>query len=66
LLTTGTGLPVLGDGGPIALPPFETIEIGDDGTSAFARWARKRRDGEVGPHPAGEPAAAEMQRGRTG
>lgn len=32
LLTTGSGLPVLGDGGPIALPPFEAIEIGLDGT----------------------------------
>ena len=32
LLTTGTGLPVLGDGGPIAVPPFETLEIGIDGT----------------------------------
>jgi len=31
-LTTGTGLPVLGDGGPIAVPPFETLEIGSDGT----------------------------------
>ncbi|ACL72307.1 flagellar basal-body rod protein FlgF [Thioalkalivibrio sulfidiphilus] len=32
LLTTGTGLPVLGEGGPIAVPPFETFEIGSDGT----------------------------------
>jgi flagellar basal-body rod protein FlgF len=31
-LTTGTGLPVLGDAGPIAVPPFETIAIGTDGT----------------------------------
>lgn len=31
-LTTGTGLPVLGDGGPIAIPPFETLEVGNDGT----------------------------------
>lgn len=32
LLETGSGLPVLGDGGPITLPPFETVEIGGDGT----------------------------------
>lgn len=32
LLTTGTGLPVLGEAGPIAVPPFETFEIGTDGT----------------------------------
>lgn len=31
-LTTGNGLPVLGEGGPIALPPFEKVEIGKDGT----------------------------------
>jgi flagellar basal-body rod protein FlgF len=32
LLTTGSGHPVLGDAGPIALPPAETLEIGPDGT----------------------------------
>jgi len=32
LLTTGTGLPVLGNGGPIALPPFDAVNIGSDGT----------------------------------
>ncbi|HEC17337.1 MAG TPA: flagellar basal body rod protein FlgF [Sedimenticola sp.] len=32
LLTTGTGLPVLGNGGPVAIPPAEKIEIGADGT----------------------------------
>lgn len=31
-LTTGNGLPVLGNNGPIALPPFEKMEIGSDGT----------------------------------
>jgi len=32
LLTTGTGLPVLGDGGPVSLPEASKIEIGSDGT----------------------------------
>ena len=32
LLTNGAGRPILGDGGPIALPPFETLEIAGDGT----------------------------------
>ncbi|KAF0193019.1 MAG: flagellar basal-body rod protein FlgF [Gammaproteobacteria bacterium] len=32
LLTTGAGHPVLGNGGPIAIPPAETIEVGRDGT----------------------------------
>jgi flagellar basal-body rod protein FlgF len=31
-LTTSNGLPVLGNAGPIALPPFEKLEIGGDGT----------------------------------
>jgi len=32
-LLTGAGSPVIGsDGGPIALPPFEKMDIGDDGT----------------------------------
>lgn len=32
MLVTGAGYPVLGNGGPIALPPFEKLEIGADGT----------------------------------
>ena len=31
-LLTQQGLPVLGTGGPIALPPYETIVFGNDGT----------------------------------
>lgn len=31
-LVTGTGLAVMGEGGPIAIPPAEKIEIGIDGT----------------------------------
>lgn len=32
MLTTGTGLPVLGDGGPVVIPPSQKIEITSDGT----------------------------------
>ncbi len=32
LLITGAGHPVLGNGGPIAIPPAEKIEIASDGT----------------------------------
>jgi len=32
LLQTGTGLQVIGQGGPIAIPPAEKLEIGSDGT----------------------------------
>jgi flagellar basal-body rod protein FlgF len=32
ILTNGAGHPVLGNGGPVALPPAERVEIGSDGT----------------------------------
>jgi flagellar basal-body rod protein FlgF len=32
LLRTGTGYPVMGNGSPVAIPPFEKIEIAGDGT----------------------------------
>ncbi|HVL01171.1 MAG TPA: flagellar basal body rod protein FlgF [Dongiaceae bacterium] len=32
LVTTGTGLPVVGDGGPVVLPEYETLIVGTDGT----------------------------------
>ena len=32
IMRLGNGLPVLGDGGPIAIPPAESILVGDDGT----------------------------------
>lgn len=32
LLTNGTGLPLLGNGGPIVIPPADKIEIGVDGS----------------------------------
>ena len=32
LLETGSGYPVMGNGGPITIPPAQNIEIGSDGT----------------------------------
>ncbi len=32
LLVTHSGLPVLGDGGPLTIPPNSTVQIGSDGT----------------------------------
>ncbi|MCP5181157.1 MAG: flagellar basal body rod protein FlgF [Pseudomonadales bacterium] len=31
-LTAANGLPVMGDGGPIAIPPYTNLHIGEDGT----------------------------------
>lgn len=41
-LLTGNGLPVMGNGGPIAIPPFDKIDVGVDGTITIV--------------PAGQPA----------
>ena len=35
VLKTAGGLPVLGDGGPISLPPYEKLDIGSDGSIAI-------------------------------
>lgn len=32
MLVTGSGRPVIGDGGPISIPPAQRVEIGADGT----------------------------------
>lgn len=32
ILRTGDGMPVLGNGGPVAIPPADKVEIGADGT----------------------------------
>lgn len=32
LMTTGSGLPVIGEGGPVAVPPHSKLTIGRDGT----------------------------------
>ncbi|WP_097461752.1 flagellar basal-body rod protein FlgF [Mangrovitalea sediminis] len=32
ILRTGSGLPVLGNGGPVAIPPSDKVQIGADGT----------------------------------
>lgn len=32
MLTNGSGHPILGDNGPIAIPPYESLEISRDGT----------------------------------
>lgn len=32
VVTNGSGRPVIGNGGPVTLPPYEKVEIGSDGT----------------------------------
>jgi flagellar basal-body rod protein FlgF len=47
MLTTAAGYPVLGEGGPIAIPPAEKLDIGGDGTISI--------------RPLGEPAPTLVQ-----
>jgi flagellar basal-body rod protein FlgF len=32
VLRAGNGMPVIGNGGPIAVPPEQQVEVGEDGT----------------------------------
>ena len=41
-LRTGDGLPVIGNSGPIAIPPEQKVEIGADGTISIRSRARPR------------------------
>jgi len=67
-LLTGAGLPVIGsDGGPIALPPFEKIDIGDDGTiSVRARGQEASTIANVNRIQLVNPDAATMHKGSDG
>jgi flagellar basal-body rod protein FlgF len=48
LLVTKSGLPVLGDGGPITVPPNSTVQIGGDGTvSAKGQTGRPNVVGRI-------------------
>ncbi|TVP82158.1 flagellar basal-body rod protein FlgF [Thioalkalivibrio sp.] len=67
LLTTGTGLPVLGDGGPIAVPPFQTLEIGSDGTISIRPLGQEANTlAQVDRIKLVNPDPAELVRGEDG
>jgi flagellar basal-body rod protein FlgF len=41
MLTNGNGLPVLGNSGPLAVPPHAKLEVGDDGTISILPLGQK-------------------------
>lgn len=43
-LETGAGHPVMGNGGPITLPPYEKLEIGQDGTISIVPLGQAETD----------------------
>jgi len=67
-LLTGAGLPVIGnDGGPIALPPYEKLDIGDDGTiSLRAKGQSANTVANVNRILLVNPDSAEMYKGSDG
>jgi len=67
LLTTGTGLPVLGDGGLISIPEVEKIEIGTDGTiSVIPLGASSTELSVVGRIKLVNPELAQLTKGNDG
>jgi flagellar basal-body rod protein FlgF len=66
-LLTGTGLPVLGDGGPIAIPPYASLTIGGDGTVSIVPLGQgPETRADVGRIKLVNPAEADMEKGGDG
>ena len=66
-LTTGTGLPVLGDNGPINVPPYSSISVAKDGTiSVIPLGSSVQSNSVVGRIKLVNPPADTMQRGTDG
>jgi flagellar basal-body rod protein FlgF len=66
-LLTGTGLPVLGDGGPIAVPPYASLTIGGDGTVSIVPLGQgPETRAEIGRIKLVNPETAAMEKGADG
>lgn len=66
-LMTGTGLQVLGDGGPISVPPYSSIAIGGDGTVSIVPLGQgPETRADVGRIKLVNPAEADLQKGADG
>ncbi len=67
LLMTGTGLPVLGNNGPIAIPPAEKIEIATDGTISIRPLGQGANElAVVDRIKLATPQKAELEKGMDG
>jgi flagellar basal-body rod protein FlgF len=66
-LTTGTGHPVIGDGGPINVPPYTSIFVARDGSiSVVAQGQTPDTTATVGRIKLVKPADAAVERGENG
>jgi flagellar basal-body rod protein FlgF len=67
LLVTATGLPVLGDGGPISVPPSDHIAVGADGTiTVVPQGVGAKGAGAVGRLKLVNPPEAQLVKGEDG
>lgn len=67
VLETGAGHPVVGDGGPIAIPPAESVHIGRDGTVSIVPLGQRANvQAEVGRIRLVNPPPDELARGEDG
>jgi flagellar basal-body rod protein FlgF len=66
-LLTGTGHPVLGDGGPISVPPHTSVAIAADGTVSIVPLGQgPETTATVGRIKLVNPAEADVERGQDG
>ena len=65
-LQTRSGLPVMGDSGPITIPPNTQVTIGKDGTISTVPTGTKPIPATVGRIKLTNPPAAQMMRGDDG
>ncbi len=67
LLVTASGLPVMGDGGPITVPAYSAINVGRDGTVSIVPAGQQASTmAAVGRIKLVNPADADLQRGSDG
>ncbi len=67
ILRTGSGLPVLGDGGPIAIPPASNINIGTDGSISIVPLGQgPERIATIDRIKLVKPDLAQVEKGRDG
>lgn len=67
VLRNGNGLPILGQGGPIALPPFEKITIAQDGTISIQGLGEEPNSvAQIDRIKLVKPEGAELQKGADG
>ncbi|MCB1759834.1 MAG: flagellar basal-body rod protein FlgF [Gammaproteobacteria bacterium] len=67
LLTTGNGLPLIGNNGPIAIPPAEQLDIAPDGTISIVPLGQAANEiAVIDRIKMVKPESGELEKGRDG